>query len=325
MKIAFLVLNHRHPGQLVRLLSTLRSQLPDSPIAVHHDTFHGQFPREVIEPFADVHLLASGKRVIWGDFSQVDLTCWLLTWLREHLDFDWMVLLSAQDYPVKPLRGLAGDLGRDGADAVFRASPISALTTAAARRDMRRRYLFQYRPAVPARPPGRTAAGRDLLRAGAGRPVDAFNLVQPLLKVYRLPDRMPYRLGWRAPRTPFSPEWPCWHGSSWFALSRAALEYVLDYLGENPGYAEYYRKTMNPDESMLATLVFNSPRLRVANRDTTYTRWSDPSSGHPDVFALEDFPELAAAPQFFARKFDIGRDARILDKLDEFIGASVSS
>jgi hypothetical protein len=321
MKIAFLVLNHRPPAQLVRLLNTLRSQLPDSPIVVHHDVFHGELPAELIEPIGNVHLVTSGKRIVWGDFSQVEVCLWSLAWMREHLEFDWMILLSAQDYPIKPLAGLADDLTMIGADAIFRAIPISQLPIGR-RMLMRRRYFFQYRD------PGTSWWGwlpqgpRDVLRWTSRPWIRALNMLQPLYKIYLLPDRIPYRLGRRARATPFSGSWPCWHASSWFALSRGALEFVLDYIDKRPEYVDYYRRTMNADESMLATLVFNSPELRVANRETTYTRWSNLLSAHPDIFRSVDLAELTTAEPFFARKFDIGVDADILDELDKFIGVT---
>jgi hypothetical protein len=94
-------------------------------------------------------------------------------------------------------------------------------------------------------------------------------------------------------------------------------------MGSHPEYIDYYRKTVVPDESMITTLVFNSLGLRVANRSVTHTRWSKSKSGHPDTFCLDDLPELIAAPEYFARKFDINKDSRILDRLDDFIGARV--
>jgi hypothetical protein len=318
MRVAFLVLNHRRPAQLIRLLTALRSQLPDSPIVVHHDVFHGEFPSELIEHFDDVHLLTSGKRMMWGDFSIMEICCWSLTWMREHLEFDWVVMLSAQDYPIKPLSELADDLANNGADAVFSAAPISQLTTVEHIK-MRQRYFFQYRPAVANGPALRPSRVRGFLRRNTRSLVVAINIMQPLFKIYRLPEGMPYRFGWRARSTPFDSSRLCWKGSQWFALSRGALEYVLTYLADHPEYVDYYRRTMVPDESMLATVVFNSPDLRVANRDVTYTRWSG-AGHHPDVFQAVDLDELIAVPQYFARKFDIDRDSRILDELDEFIG-----
>jgi hypothetical protein len=248
--------------------------------------------------------------------------------MREHLEFDWMVLLSAQDYPIKPLVGLADDLTMNGADAVFGATPISQLPIGR-RMLMRRRYFFQYRTAGASRLRWLPDGVRDAFRWSTWGLIQALNILQPLFKIYLLPDRMPYRFGWRARKTPFDRNWPCWHASSWFALSHGALEYVLDYMADHPEYVDYYRKTMNADESMLATLVFNSPELRVANRDTTYTRWvnsrsytrwANSRSAHPDIFQTADFGELLAVPQYFARKFDMDKDAGILDALDKFIG-----
>lgn len=321
MRVAFLVLNHRRPAQLVRLLTTLRSQLPDSPIAVHHDVFHGELPSELIEHLGNVHLLTSGKRMMWGDYSIMEVCLWSLAWMRDHLEFDWVVMLSAQDYPIKPLEKLADDLAQDAADAVFSAVPLSQLTIIE-RIKSRQRYLFQYGAAVPDWSASYRTGIRGLLGQGTRSLVAALNMVQPLFRLYRLPDGMPYRFGWRARRTPFDGSWPCWKGSQWFGLSHDALEYVLTYLSNHPEYVNYYSRTMVPDESMLATVVFNSPNLKVANRDVTYTRWRI-GSGHPDVFVAADLPELATVPQYFARKFDIDKDACILDELDKLIERNV--
>ena len=146
----------------------------------------------------------------------------------------------------------------------------------------------------------------------------ALNNLQPLVKIYRL-DGSPYRIGWRASNTPFDRNWPCWYGSQWFALSRRALKYTLDYMVDHPEHVNYYRGTLVPDESILATIINNAPNLRVANGEVTYTRWANTTISHPDIFQTTDFSVLAAAPQYFARKFDIDVDSGILDALDEFI------
>ena len=324
MKIAFLVLNHRGPDQLVRLLKTLRAQLPESPIVVHHDNFHGDLPSETIEPIGDVHLLTSGKPMAWGDFSLVDVYCWSLRWMAEHLEFDWVIMLSAQDYPIKPLSGLADELQKNNADAVMYASKIRELPLAAARRDMVRRYFFQYRAARPHRGNSRLSAGlRDFLRRRTGLLIDGINFVQPLFKIYRLPDGMPYRFGWRARHIPFDKDKPCWYGSMWFGLSRRAAEYAMTYMAEHPEFVAHYSKTIIPDESMLNTVILNAPDLRVEIDTLHYTRWSGPGSSHPDTFHAGDLAELTSASQYFARKFDLAKDAEILDQLDKLIGAPV--
>ena len=318
MKIAFLILNHRGPAQLVRLLTTLRSQLPDSPIVVHHDVFNNEIPSALIESIDNVHLLTSGNQVTWGDFSLVDVCSWSLRWMRENIEFDWIVLLSAQDYPIKPLANLADHLARNGTEAVIGRAPISQLPMFK-RMHMRRRYLYRYRPTSVAQPKWLPHRMQDVLHRITRVSILALNNLQPLVKIHRL-DGSSYRIGRRASNAPFDRTWPCWYGSQWFALSRKALNYALDYMADHPETVNYYRGTLVPDESILATIINNAPDLRVANGEVTYTRWANSTISHPDIFRTADFSVLAAAPHYFARKFDIDVDPEILDSLDEFIG-----
>jgi hypothetical protein len=146
MRIAFLVLNHRGPDQLLRLLSTLRGQLADAPIVVHHDRFGQSVRQSDIEEVDNAHLLTSPRPLAWGDFSIVDACLRSMSWMRDELDFDWVFLLSGQDYPIKPLASLPHDIETLNADVLLRAVPISQVRTASGRRDKRRRYLYQYQP-----------------------------------------------------------------------------------------------------------------------------------------------------------------------------------
>lgn len=317
VQIAFLVLSHRQPAQLIRLLTTLRAQLPDAPIVVHHDCYREDLSESAIEHIGNIYLLKASKPTAWGDFSIVDAYLRSLRWMIEHIQFDWVVMLSAQDYPIKPLSGLENYLTKKAADAVLSATPINSVPTATAKRDLRRRYLYQYRPArIDLSRRHVLRETRRKLRRATGRLVDAANAVQPFFKLYRLPDGMPYRFGWRARTTPFG-RGPCWHGSMWFSLSLRTVEFILTYMGDHPDYIAYYRRTIIPDESVICTLLCNDPRLRVDNRDVQYTRWTHPGTGHPDIFTSEDLPELIAVDEFFARKFDIDKDVEVLKKLDK--------
>lgn len=317
MRVAFLILSHREPSQLFRLLKALRLQLPDAPIVVHHDKFREPLSESDLKPFEDVHLILPDQLTAWGEFSVFAATWRSMTWLTENFEFDWLVLLSAQDYPIKPLAGFGDYLKGSGADAFIRAAPITA-GDAARRRDMRRRYLYQYEPATPNLEKEKLLGHlRYIIRRSSGRCIDIINILQPYFKLYRLPDPMPYRFGWRASSTPFSEHMPCWHGSPWFSISRRVADFAVSYLNTYPNYAEYYRRTIMPDESAMATLVCNNQELLVDHREFHYIRWSNANSGHPDIFTAKDLPELMEVPQYFARKFDISIDSLILDRLDE--------
>jgi hypothetical protein len=320
MSIAFLILNHRPPPQLIRLLTTLRRGLPDAAICVHHDRFRAEVSPETVSAVGDVHLLTSDKPMRWGGFSIVEAYWRSIEWMTANLEFDWIVVLSGQDYPIKPLRQLAGHLAMSEADAVLNAVPIDTLPDAGDRRDRRRRYLYQYRASDPGPHEGSLAAYLRLrLQRGAGRLIDVLNLAQPLFKIYRMPDGISYRFGWRVLSSPFGPSYPCWHGSNWFGLSRRAADFVVDAMRSRPDYVDYYRKAIIPSESIFATLICNEPTLRVRQSGLHHIRWAKRETGHPDVFTVADLAELRQSPEYFARKFDIYRDSAILDRLDEIV------
>ena len=49
MRIAFLILNHREPTQLLRLVATLRRELPEAPIVVHNDRFRIEISTSMLD------------------------------------------------------------------------------------------------------------------------------------------------------------------------------------------------------------------------------------------------------------------------------------
>jgi hypothetical protein len=318
MRIGFLILNHRPPAQLLRLMATIRLELPSSPIVVHHDHFRASLDASAIDAIDDAHLLTSPSPVVWGDFSIVD-ACWRsLAWMSEHLDFDWVVLLSGQDYPIKSLATLGEYLAGLQSDAVLRAAPIHDLGS---HQDLSRRYLYQYRPGT-GQPSGPV---RSLLRRSSGPFVDIINASQSRLHIYKLPIYLPRRVGWRSQSPPFTKDFPCWQGTMWLGLSRTALDYLLASIRRRPDYVDYYRHTIIPDESATATLLCNAPGLRIKPVNLHFARWTDPARGHPDTFSAADFTELLAAREYFARKFDITYDAQIFDALDGALAESRAS
>ena len=326
MRVAFLILNHREPTQLLRLAKTLRLELPDAPIVVHNDKFRTHLDASALDSVGNAYLLTSERPIRWGDFSLVEAYWRSMEWILEHLEFDWLVLLSAQDYPIKPLTKLGEDLAATDADALILATPISKLSSRTERRNRRRRYLYQYRTSVVNGQPGSAPYKvRRWLRRHTGLLVDILNNVQPCFQVYKYADQIPWRVGLRARQTPFSQNEPCWFGSVWITLSHRAAKLVVDSAKQRPDYVDYYRRTAHPDESATATLICNAPGLRTEGRDLHHARWTDSASGHPDTFSADDLPELLEAPEYFARKFDIAKYPDVLDMLDAVLARERSA
>ncbi len=319
MRVAYLITSYRPPRQLLRLLGTLRRAQPDSPIVVHHDRFRSSWNADLVGPIGGVDVLTSDAPVAWGDFSIVDVTWKSLSWMVENLEFDWVIFLSEQDYPIAPLGRLEQRLAESGADAFIEATPLQLIEDPDLRMDCDRRYNYRYvalpRPGLMARlPPG----VRRPLADGANYANFVFYKLQRKVTVYRYPDPLPMRLGLRPRHSLFSSSFPCWYGSQWMALSHRAASSVDRFVRARPDYVRHYSRTVIPDESATATIVCNDPELHVLHEHLHCVRFSS-NDGHPDVFETDDVDELVKTGRFFARKFDVDVDSGVLDALDHHL------
>jgi hypothetical protein len=320
MRVAYLVLNHRPTQQIVRLTAAIRRQQPESPIVVHHDQFSCEIDLARLKHAGTELVRTSDFRISWGDFSQVRAYWETLAWTLERVECDWIVLLSGQDYPIRPLRTLTGMLESTDADAFIEAERIDRWPSARERHDREHRYLYQYAkfPSYGLQERMRPNIRRQL-RQVTRIAATVINRLQGVVHIYRFPDLLPYRVGVRSSKTPFSPALPPWCGSPWNALSRRAAESLLRYLRDHPDYASYYQRTNIPDESATATILCNDPTLNIVPQNLHFIRWSHPESGHPDVFGAADISALTASDKFFGRKFDSLSDPEVLDMLDEVL------
>jgi hypothetical protein len=105
MRIGYVILAHRLPDQLTRLVRRLAS--PDSTFAVHVDSKspHDVFDRvhEQVRDYPAVDFI-DRRSIVWSGFGQVAATLDGLSLLRGRLpEIDCALLLSGQDYPIKPV------------------------------------------------------------------------------------------------------------------------------------------------------------------------------------------------------------------------------
>lgn len=318
-RVLYFVTSYRSPEQVLRLTGTIRRESPGAEILIHHDRFRTRLdPAEVRQWAPGSHLLTSARPLVWGDFSVVDMHWRCFQWALRNLEFDWIILLSEQDYPIWPLEETERLLFRSESDAFMKAYTVDR-TTEWPRALGYYRYFYSYAPLPGAAMlhhlplPGARAAGRwrqrlvNYVNRRPGR----------LVRVETYPDGMSTRFGVRRRSTPFSSSFGCWVGKAWFAISRRAAEEVVSFVDSHPSYRKYYRWTVVPEESATVSIVMNSSALRVVERDLHFERWSNPYSGHPDVLGTGDLDDIVGSGTPFARKFDLRVDSQILDVLDQ--------
>lgn len=267
--VAYLIISYA--GQVERLVATLRAGSPDAVIAVHHD------PR--LRPLGEVDALRLGPWPIeWGHGSQLAAILRCLRELRERADFDWLVMLSGQDYPVRPVQDIEASFR--GADAFIETHPVAPRSWRRGRSDeFARRYRYRWRPVSP-------------------RVATLVARADPLAHMRRLPSGTYIGVPARPPLRPY-------RGSDWFTLSRIAVDTVL---AADP---EYFLHTLVPTEAFVQTVLANS-RLLLHGDYRRFTRF-DPGSANPRVLTLADVDVAVTSGADFARKFD---DPAVLDEID---------
>ena len=305
VRVCYFIQNHLGPPQVRRLVGTLQRSRPESFILVGHDGFAGHCSSAELRQALGVDVFAFRERGRRGYFSLIEPYFDAVEWLAEHgIAYDWLVYLSAQDYPTRPLHAFEALLATTGYDGFLRfwdaGEPVNPWGR---RRQGVVRYHYQYFDA-----PGWARPALRLLRAANGW--------QPLVHCH-----LTYgpRVGGRR-RPPFDEAVRCYAGEQWTVLRRACTEYLAERVRSGDGLIQWFRRTVCPDEAVVQTLLVNSGRFRLADDDLRYADMTGSKDGRPRTLTAKDLPLLTSGPYYFARKFDAEEDSEVLDLLDARIG-----
>jgi Core-2/I-Branching enzyme len=306
MRICYFIQNHLGPPQVKRLVETLRRGQPESFILVGHDGFSGHCTADGLRQAVDVDVFETREPARRGYFSLIQPYLDALDWLEEHrIDYDWIVYLSAQDYPTRPLQQFESFLAASSCDGFLRYWDARDAAPSWGRRRLGlRRYFYQYRDA-----PG-------WMVPGALRLLRSLNGMQSAMHVHLVYGP---RVGVRKP-TPFGPDLTCYAGTLWTTLSRACAEHVRESMRREPVLIEWFRHTICPCEAIVQTLLVNSGRFQLCNDDLRYAEFIGNKDGRPRTLSVMDLPVITNGSYYFARKFDPQRDPELLDLLDGRIG-----
>jgi len=284
IRMAYIISAYQNPDLLVRLVRRLDS--PQDWFFIHYDLRSpgGEF-RQLTQTFKDkpnVKLLVRHK-CRWGNFGHVLAS---LKGIEEiaRLGFacDYAIVLTGQDYPIKSnemiRRRLKAAAGRSFMEST--AWPIPHWENGRAIRRIQDYHLHLPFPRW----------ARSL-----GWPPNRQNIAIPLRR--KIPGGLHPHFG-----------------SSYWYLHRRCLEYIHDYLLQNPEYVRFFHRALIPDECFFQTLLMNSALAEnIERRTLTYVDWRPP---WPGIMTVQDLPRLRESDCLFARKFDVRVDSEVLDRLD---------
>lgn len=315
----YYIASHKNPEQIIRLIRMLREGSPDSRIVVHHDFSKTQLDASTCERLG-AHVLPYSAPGKWGTFSLVEMTLRTLNWLNENIQFDWLVFLSGQDYPIRPLEDIENSLAASGYDAFMRAAAIEDNVPCGGSEcpvsydgkrcwDCDTRYYYRYY-SLPLANLSKWVPKqiRDAMRSLGERVAGTNGRI-----VFRdCPPTSQRLLGIRGSH-PFNGSFRCFKGSMWFSVNRKAVSALCR---KRTALESYYRRTLIPDESYFQTILYNDPTVSICRDDKRFMIWRDRTSFSPEVLTRAHIGQLEASDKHFARKFDATVDSTVLDLLD---------
>jgi O-antigen/teichoic acid export membrane protein len=286
-RFAYVVIAHKNPEQVARLVRAIRRTSPTADTLV---AYNGKLSRAGAAALAQAgaRRVGSGRPARWGDFSLVER---VLEAFEAARGYDWVVLISGEDYPTRRLDEWERWVRSQRVEALFAADPLTE---------------------DDVEPLNRTAYRWSVLRfRGPFRPLPA---VIRRLVPSAWADRVRLLEGWgflAYRRT--TPLTESWKGSMFVAVSGRMLQHVLE---SAPTARRMFGRALQPDESCIQTVVATSG-LPTMQAYITFTRWPAGGAPHPDSLGPEDFDEVTGCGMAFARKMSGTRGAQLCDLLDE--------
>lgn len=281
MQVAHVILVHKNPEQVKRLILTLCHS--DSIIFLHVDKKSRieDFNEMLIMP--NVYFIKRRVAVNWGGFSQIEAVVNSFRELSEvSPNVDYINLLSGQDYPIKSINNFHHFLMRNPGRAFME-------------------FLSFDHPWV--------IAAKERFNKYHFSDID-------FLGKYKIEKFVTNIL----PKRKFPEEFKLVGKSQWFTIDNECLQYILRFVSRRKGLYRKFKYSWGADELVFQSIIYNSPlAYKMINNNLRYIDWSGNQSS-PKTMTILDKEILMESDNYFARKFDINVDVEIMDFLDtEFL------
>jgi len=282
---SYLILAHQWPAQLKRLINAL--QAPGVVFWVHVDASRELEPfTSALSEVSNCHFIEDRQAVCWGGFSQTQAILRLMTEsLAAHANCHRFNLISGTCYPIAD-----NDVLAKASASAFQFIACRRISEDSEGYKRISRYHLNDHRLLSVRDPGAASSLQKSLRSY----VKAF--------VTSLPPPPP-------------PPIPYHKGSTWWMLTRPVVEHVLSHCLPGSEILERFRYSAHADESLVQTLVANSPFAKSIRPDRHYVDWS-PESRKRGKYLTIDALAHASSRHLFMRKVHPEISAELLDAAD---------
>jgi hypothetical protein len=280
MKIAVLILAHKNPVQLRRLVDRMKT---DFEVFIHFDKrslIHMSFP-----PEEHVHILENKHATYWGSNNIVLAEIDLLR-AAHILDSDYYILISGQDLPLLSNAEIKEFVVNNYSDHIEHSKlPIGYWGQSGG---IERISLFWENNAGKGMWPYLNKVGGFATRT--------------LQKTFNVRRKLSFDL---------------YGGSQWFNLTKESVRFILSFIDNNEWYLKRFKHTRASDEIFFQTILLAfdyHAKDKIRSHHLRYFDW-DTGPEYPRVLRLDDHEKIMKSKSLFARKFDEQMDTRIIDKI----------
>ena len=312
MEISYIILVHKNPDQVNRLVNRLKDQ--KTYFYIHVDRTVPVEPfMAVIKEQENIHFLDDHQRKpgTWGDIGIVKGTLNAMMQILKDKRSGYCILLSGQDYPLKRHDTLNDFLQKnDGThflDIFKMPGKWKGLATERLNRykisKSSKRGHFTLLSSV---------FNKDFYKINS---LGQLNFLRKsgknreILKIFQ--------------KRNFPSYLEAYGGSAYWALPTDTLQHILHFVERHPDYLNYHDYTLCVDEIFFHSIImhFQQQKGFKIEPSLTYANWEPKEGPKPATFIASDFEELqeASRNKFFARKFDLEKDRKILELIDQYI------
>ena len=271
MKIAYLITAYSNYNHLKRLINALQD---NNVVFFIHIDKKSKMPNNLNE-FDNV-VFIKREKVWWGGWSHLDAIIRLIKTAKNY-GFDYYILLSGTDYPIRPNSFLYEKLSLGG------------------------EYIGIFEGFRDHKPESRIKYYYfDCFDRRNMRSIKTvfFLLLEWISKLFFFKKVYPFK--------------QIYHGPTWWALSHDCVIYVLDQIDIKNDYVKFYKTCWCPEESFFQTIIGNSQFFSKCKTTLTYVDWSSSpapaliNQNHIELFKkqIEFYDSGYIYTPFFARKFD---------------------
>lgn len=289
MKHSVIIMAHKDVDSLLRLVKYFEY---DCDLFIHWDKkvlLEDEDVRRLYE-CPQVKKVLQEYEVFWGGTSVLECEMFMIGFVLKSGEYDYVHLLSGQDYPTRPLKHFLAYFekqgGKDFMQYVHLPHPNWENNTF-------RRFQYYY--------PYDYAQGKKNPKRWVNEQVK-----------YQYERRM---------KRPIPDQFDHIYGcSQWFSITTDSAKILLDYTHEHPDFYNRLWMTFAPEECYPATVLINlRGKENVVCDNLRYIRWKYENGNRPANLGEEHFLELLNRECFFARKMEKPYCDALLSVIDKYL------